>query len=162
SASKGAAELVTHSYRHSFFPPDQLHRHGVAVASARAGNVVGGGDWTPDGLVADVMRSDQLGVRVPIRNPSAVRPWQHVLEALGGYLMLACRLLEPDAARFCGAWNFGPGDSNCETVAQIVERLIEGRQGGWTRQMAANDPPEANVLHLSSAKAARELGWRST
>ena len=162
SASKGAVELVAQAYRHSFFPPDHLDRHGVALVTARAGNVVGGGDWTADGLVADVMRNLSLGVRVPIRNPGAVRPWQHVLEPLGGYLLLACRLLEPDAARYCGAWNFGPDDANCETVERIVERLIEGWHGGeWIRRNAVSEPPEANVLRLSSAKAARELGWRS-
>jgi CDP-glucose 4,6-dehydratase len=161
SASKGAVELVAQAYRQTFFPPDQVDRHGVALASARAGNVVGGGDWTVDGLVADVMRNLPLGVRVPIRNPAAVRPWQHVLEPLGGYLLLACRLLEPDAARFCAAWNFGPDDTSCETVERIVERLIASWHGGnWTRRSAANDPPEAIVLRLSSAKAARELGWR--
>jgi CDP-glucose 4,6-dehydratase len=162
SASKGALELVTHAYRGSFFPPDQLDRHRIAVATARAGNVVGGGDWTKDGLVADVMRSLLVGARVAIRHPSAIRPWQHVLEPLAGYLTLAGRLLEPGADPFCGAWNFGPSEANCETVAQVVERLVEGWGGcGWERRTDADDPREANVLRLSSAKAAQELGWQS-
>ncbi|MBV9173886.1 MAG: CDP-glucose 4,6-dehydratase [Chloroflexi bacterium] len=163
SASKSAVELVTQAYRRSFFPPDQLGRHGVAVATTRAGNVVGGGDWTPDGLVADVMRNLGIGQRVPIRYPSAVRPWQHVLEPLAGYLMLASRLLERHgAARFCSAWNFGPDDANYETVGQVVERMVTAwRSGGWDRRTNASDPPEATMLRLSSARAAAELGWRS-
>ena len=99
---------------------------------------------------------------VPIRCPNAVRPWQHVLEALAGYLTLASRLLEPDAAAFCGAWNFGPDDANCETVGQVVERMVQAwGSGGWVHHTNVNDPPEANVLRLSSALAADQLGWRS-
>jgi CDP-glucose 4,6-dehydratase len=162
SASKSAVELVTQAYRRSFFPPDQLERHGVALATTRAGNVVGGGDWTPDGLVADVMRHLRIGACVPIRFPHAVRPWQHVLEPLAGYLMLASRLLAPDAARFCGAWNFGPDEANCETVAEVVDRMVQSWSGGgWQRHTDPGDPPEAGVLRLSSARAARELGWHS-
>ncbi len=160
SASKGAMEVVAQSYRHSFFPPDQLDRHGVALCTARAGNVIGGGDWTPDGLVADVMRSLRVGARVAIRNPNAVRPWQHVLEPLAGYLSLASRLLGHDAAEFCSAWNFGPDEADSESVAQVVERLVQGwGSGGWQARIDANDPPEANLLRLSSAKSKRSLGW---
>jgi len=160
SASKSAVELVTQAYRRSFFPPDQLDQHGVAVVTTRAGNVVGGGDWTADGLVADVMRHLRVGGSVPIRFPHAVRPWQHVLEPLAGYLILGSRLLGADAARFCGAWNFGPDEANCETVAEVVERMVNAWcRGGWERRTDPNDPPEASVLRLSSARAARELGW---
>jgi CDP-glucose 4,6-dehydratase len=160
SASKGAVELVTQAYRRSFFSPRHLDQHGVALATTRAGNVIGGGDWTPDGLVADVMRALRRGARVPIRCPNAVRPWQHVLEPLAGYLMLARRLLEPDAARFCGPWNFGPDDANCESVARVVERLVTGwGSGGWQACGNADDPPEASVVRLSSARASHELGW---
>jgi CDP-glucose 4,6-dehydratase len=162
SASKGAVEIVTQSYRDSFFPPDELERHGIAVCSARAGNVIGGGDWTPDGLVADVMQALRSGSTITIRNPNAVRPWQHVLEALSGYLTLGARLLGPDADKFCSAWNFGPDEANFETVAQVVDRIVHGwGSGDWAARPDVNDPPEANLLRLSSAKAERALGWRS-
>jgi CDP-glucose 4,6-dehydratase len=162
SASKGAVELVAQAYRRSYFPPRQLDQHGVALATTRAGNVIGGGDWTPDGLVADVMRALRRGKRVSIRCPNAVRPWQHVLEPLAGYLLLASRLLEPDAAPFCGPWNFGPDDAQSETVARVVEWLVRGwGSGGWDALVSAEDPHENNVLRLRSDHARRELGWRS-
>lgn len=162
SASKGAVEVITHSYLRSFFPPEELDRHGVALASARAGNVIGGGDWTPDGLVADVMRALRDGNRVVVRRPTAVRPWQHVLEPLSGYLTLAARLLGPGAGAFCGAWNFGPEESSCETVAQVVDRLVtRWGDGEWEARTDPSDPHEANILRLSSAKARQHLGWRS-
>jgi CDP-glucose 4,6-dehydratase len=164
SASKAAVEVITHAYRRSFFPPEELARHGVAVATARAGNVVGGGDWTTDGLVADVMRGLHAEEPVAIRYPSAVRPWQHVLDPLAGYLVLANRLLGPDAGRFCTAWNFGPAEANFETVAQLVDRLVHAWQekgGRWEPRRAPGDRHEATLLRLSSANAARELGWRS-
>jgi CDP-glucose 4,6-dehydratase len=162
SASKGATELVAHAYRHSFFPPDEIDRHGVALATARAGNVIGGGDWTPDGLIADVMRDLRAGQMVAIRNPNSVRPWQHVLEPLAGYLTLASQLLGVRAAEFCSAWNFGPNEADFETVAQVVERLVQGwGRGAWKASGGADDPPEANLLRISSAKARRELGWHS-
>jgi CDP-glucose 4,6-dehydratase len=161
SASKGAVELVTQAYRHSFFPPDRLTLHGVALATARAGNVIGGGDWTADGLVADVMRHLSAGAEVPLRYPDAVRPWQHVLEPLAGYLTLASALLGSDAARYCRAWNFGPDDASCETVAQVVERMVRAwGTGGWRTCSRPDDPPEAKLLRLSSDSARRELGWR--
>jgi CDP-glucose 4,6-dehydratase len=162
SASKGAVELVTHAYRQSFFPPEELDRHGIAVCTARAGNVIGGGDWTPDGLVADVMRALPLGAPVTIRNPTAVRPWQHVLEPLAGYLTLASKLLGPRAADYCTAWNFGPEDADLESVAQVVDQLVRGwGSGTWQSRTDENDPHEANVLRLSSTRARKELGWRS-
>ncbi len=162
SASKGAVELVTNAYRHSFFPPEDLDRHGIAVCTARAGNVIGGGDWTPDGLVADVMRALPIGAAVTIRNPTAVRPWQHVLEPLAGYLTLAGKLLGPRAAEYCTAWNFGPEEADLESVAQVVDRLVRGwGSGAWQARTDEHDPPEANVLRLSSARARKKLGWRS-
>jgi CDP-glucose 4,6-dehydratase len=162
SASKAAVEIVTHAYRTSFFPPAQIERHGVAVATARAGNVIGGGDWTPDGLVADVMRALYAGSPVSLRYPRAVRPWQHVLEPLSGYLTLARRLLGADAASCCGAWNFGPSDHDAVAVSQLVELLLrEWGEGSWRDDSRPEDPPEAQVLRLSSRKAARLLGWRA-
>jgi CDP-glucose 4,6-dehydratase len=162
SASKGAVELVVDAYRHSFFPPDSLSRHGVAVATARAGNVVGGGDWTPDGIVADVMRALRSGTPVPIRSPNAVRPWQHVLEPLAGYLALASRLMGPDAADFCSGWNFGPHEDETRTVKELVECILrEWGSGSWVDLSRPDNPPEAGVLRLSTAKAAAKLGWQS-
>jgi CDP-glucose 4,6-dehydratase len=161
SASKGAVELVVAAYRHSFFPPDELSRHGVAVATARAGNVVGGGDWTPDGVVADVMRALQSGTPVAIRSPDAVRPWQHVLEPLAGYLTLASRLMGPGAAAFCSGWNFGPHEAETRTVKDLVERMLREWGGGsWVDLSRPDNPPEAGVLRLSTVKAAAKLGWR--
>jgi CDP-glucose 4,6-dehydratase len=162
SASKAAVEIVTEAYRSSFFPPSRVGNHGIAVATARAGNVIGGGDWTPDGLVADVFRALSARAPVTLRYPRAVRPWQHVLEPLSGYLTLTERLLGADAGRFCGAWNFGPAQPDVVTVSQLVEALIrEWGEGSWYDQSRPEDPPEAHVLRLSSAKATRELGWRS-
>jgi CDP-glucose 4,6-dehydratase len=162
SASKSAVEHVTQAYRRSYFPPERLDRHGVALATTRAGNVIGGGDWTPDGLIADIMRHLQVGADVPIRCPNAVRPWQHVLEPLAGYLTLASALLGPDAAKLCRPWNFGPDDANCQTVEQVVKLIVHAwRSGSWHTCRNPDDPPEANVLKLSSARAARELGWRT-
>src|SRR5262249_43290428 len=117
--------------------------------------------WTADGLVADVMRHLQRGDTVPLRCPDAVRPWQHVLEPLAGYLTLASRLLNPDAAALCSEWNFGPDDGHCETVSQVVERMVTAwPSGGWEARSDASDPREVSLLKLSSARAARELGWR--
>ncbi|MDQ6672255.1 MAG: CDP-glucose 4,6-dehydratase [Chloroflexota bacterium] len=162
SASKAAVELVTDAYRRSFFPPEDLCRHGIAVATARAGNVVGGGDWTPDGLVADVMRALLARTPVLVRHPTAIRPWQHVLEPLGGYLTLTSHLLGPDAMQFCSGWNFGPCEQDSLTVAQLVETILrEWGDGTWQDVSRPDDPPEAGVLRLSTAKAAASLGWRS-
>src|SRR5712671_4442324 len=116
SNSKACAELVTSAYRDSFFPPTSLHRHGVALASARAGNAIGGGDWTSDQLIPDIMRAFLAKKTCLIRNPAAYRPWQFSLEPLRGYLMLAERLSE-DPQRFAEAWNFGPQDADAKPVS---------------------------------------------
>jgi CDP-glucose 4,6-dehydratase len=149
SASKAAQELVTHAYRRSF---------GLRVATGRAGNVIGGGDFAEDRLVPDAMRSAIAGRPVEIRNPQAVRPWQHVLEPLSGYLVLAQRLHEPGAP---AAVNFGPRDEDARPVGWIVERLAELWPGGI--ELAASGeqapPPEAHLLKLDSSLAAAELGW---
>src|SRR4029077_18303298 len=122
SSSKGCAELVTTAYRESFFPLTSIENHGVAVASARAGNAIGGGDWTGDQLIPDLIRAFRSGQPCLIRNPTAIRPWQFVLEPLRGYLMLAERLTE-DGHRFASAWNFGPDDADAKPVSWIVEEL---------------------------------------
>jgi CDP-glucose 4,6-dehydratase len=157
SNSKGCAELVTTAYRHSFFPPDG---HGAAVASARAGNAIGGGDWTPDQLIPDLVRAFSQGRPCLIRSPDAIRPWQFVLEPLRGYLMLAEALAKRGQA-FASGWNFGPADTDAKPVSWIADRLVRawGGTAAWTRDRAAH-PPEAAVLKLDAGKAAGRLGWR--
>ncbi len=155
SSSKACAELVTSAYRSSFFSGDG----GPAVASARAGNVIGGGDWGEDRLVADFVRAVEAGETVRLRNPASVRPWQHVLNPLSGYVTLAERLCaDREAAR---AWNFGPPAEDLQSVAWIVERLsgLWGGGLGWEADAAIN-PPEAGYLALDSTAAERTLGWR--
>jgi CDP-glucose 4,6-dehydratase len=160
SNSKACSELVTSAYRVSFFPDAGSARHGVAVASARAGNVIGGGDWTPDQLVPDLVRAFLAGTPCPIRNPAATRPWQFVLDPLRGYLMLAERLVE-GPARFASAWNFGPAEADARPVSWIADRLVRawGERASWAPD-PGDGPPEATRLKLDSAKAGQELGWR--
>lgn len=162
SASKGAAELATAAYRDSFFPPDQIGRHGITLASARAGNVIGGGDWAPNRIVTDIILSLVGEKPIPVRNPHSVRPWQHVLEPLSGYLSLAASLMGSDAApQFCGPWNFGPNPDEELTVAQLVEAACAAwGSGSWKDVSNADQPPEETVLRLSSDQATRALGWK--
>ena len=161
SASKGAAELVIHSYRHSFFPPERLHKHGVKLASARAGNVIGGGDFTPDALVVDAITALAEGQPVQVHNPHAFRPWNHVLQALSGYLHLAGRLLQSDDPQLCSGWNFGPLPGNELPVREIVELLIqEWGEGTWVDVSDPHQPHESQILRLAIDKAMWQLGWR--
>jgi CDP-glucose 4,6-dehydratase len=159
SMSKGAAELVVASWRQSFFPPVTLDRHGICVATVRAGNVIGGGDWGEDRLLPDAVRAVESGRTLRVRSPGAVRPWQHVLNPLAGYLMLAERLCE--SAQVARAWNFGPPAGEARTVGRLVERLGALWEGELTWQLddAAN-PPEAEHLELDSTAAREQLGWR--
>jgi CDP-glucose 4,6-dehydratase len=154
SASKAAAEIVTAAWRRSFFAGD-----GPRLASARAGNVIGGGDWAEDRLVPDAIRALQRGAPLRVRHPSAVRPWQHVLEPLGGYLLLAERLVESDG--FATAWNFGPDDDDAVPVAAVVE-LVLGLWGGgrWEAAPDPTAPHEAGLLRLDATRARERLGWR--
>ena len=161
SASKGAAELVAAAYRRSYFPPQRLAEHGVQLATVRAGNVIGGGDWADNRIVTDIVGHLVAGKPVPVRNPSAIRPWQHVLEPLSGYLSLAeSMLLQPDA-RWCAGWNFGPPPGSDVTVAELTELFIEAwGSGAWVN---AHDPSavvETHVLRLTIDKAVAELLWR--
>jgi CDP-glucose 4,6-dehydratase len=160
SSSKGCAELVTSAYRRSFFPPERVADHGVAVASARAGNVIGGGDWARDRLVPDLMRAFAAGVRPVIRFPGAIRPWQHVLEPLAGYMRLAERLFRGDAAAAEG-WNFGPDEADGRPVRWIADRSsgLWGAGAGWDRT-GQPQMHEATLLRLDCSKARTELGWR--
>jgi CDP-glucose 4,6-dehydratase len=158
SSSKGCAELVTAAYRRSFF-------HGPAprtnVASARAGNVIGGGDWAPDRIVPDIIRAFTRHESVGVRNPHAVRPWQHVLEPLSGYLLLAERLYREDA-KYEGGWNFGPSEADAQPVRYLVDEMARlwGDGARWQDQSEANAPHEAHLLRLDSSKARAQLGWR--
>lgn len=159
SSSKGCAELVTSAFRHSFFNT-QGDRAQAAVASARAGNVIGGGDWAANRLVPDTMRAFLDGQPVVVRNPHAARPWQHVLEPLGGYLVLAQRLLAEGRA-FAEAWNFGPSEDGFRPVSYVVERLETHWGAGGSHEVApAGGPHEAGLLMLDCAKARSRLRWR--
>ena len=159
SNSKGCAELVTSAYRQSFFSTDKysLHRH--AIASARAGNVIGGGDWSIDRLIPDAIKAFEGGHPLNIRNPLATRPWQHVLEPLSGYLVLAQSLYEKGTP-FAQGWNFGPRDSDARTVKEVVELLISawGSPASWV-QDASEQPHEAHSLKLDITKASKQLCW---
>jgi CDP-glucose 4,6-dehydratase len=161
SMSKGAAELVTSSWRRSFFPIDAIAKHGVRIASARAGNVIGGGDRAADRIVPDAVAALEVGKPVGVRSPKSVRPWQHVLEPVGGYLWLGAKLLGPDAAMFCEAWNFGPDPSATVYVKTLVERLVSAwGSGTWEDHSKPGQVHEAGLLGLSIEKAKAGLGWR--
>jgi CDP-glucose 4,6-dehydratase len=162
SASKGAAEILVASYRQSFFPVERDADHGVRVASVRAGNVIGGGDWAQDRIVADVARSLSVGQAVGVRNPHAIRPWQHVLEPLGGYLLLAAHMLSgPDGARLAGAWNFGPSSVEAVTVSELVDLFVAAwGSGAWKDASTPGQVHEAHCLRLSIDKAVTLLGWK--
>ena len=159
SASKACAELITSSYRESFFPLLEYHRHGVALATARAGNVIGGGDWGKDRLIPDLIDAFRHGEAAHIRYPQAVRPWQHVLEPLRGYLCLAERLWQagPD---YSGAWNFGPKDDAAQPVSRLVERIayLWGDGAHWKADEGTH-PAESQNLRLDCSKANTLLGW---
>ena len=155
SSSKGCAELVTAAYRRSFFS-----EHPNAIASARAGNVIGGGDWSADRIIPDAIMAFESQQSLLIRNPNAIRPWQHVLEPLSGYLVLAQALYE-NGATFEGAWNFGPDDKDARSVKEVVNILIQSwKNGASWKQDGSPQPHEAHFLKLNCNKAKQELGWK--
>ncbi|MEQ1525766.1 MAG: CDP-glucose 4,6-dehydratase [Gallionella sp.] len=159
SNSKGCAELVTAAYRNSYFHPEKYKEHGVALASGRAGNVIGGGDWAEDRLIPDIMSAFTQGKPVNIRNPHAIRPWQHVLEPLSGYLQLAQKLYE-GGANYAEGWNFGPSDEDAKPVQWIVEKLTKSWGNGASWILDGGDHPhEAHYLKLDCSKAKARLGW---
>jgi CDP-glucose 4,6-dehydratase len=155
SSSKGCAELVTSAYRSSF-----MSAAGIALGSARAGNVIGGGDWALDRIVPDILRAIEKSRPVVIRNPHAVRPWQHVLEPLSGYLMLAQKLGGDAGSSFAEGWNFGPRDEDARPVRWIVEKIISKWGGDQSYVVDGGDHPhEAGYLKLDSSKARRRFDW---
>lgn len=159
SNSKGCSELVTSSYRNSYFNPARYAQHGVALASARAGNVIGGGDWADDRLIPDFIRAISKGEKVKIRSPYAIRPWQHVLEPLTGYLTLAAKLYT-EGATYAQAWNFGPDDNDAQNVEWITKTICNLWGEGASFAIDTNPQPhEANYLKLDCSKAKAELGW---
>lgn len=162
SNSKGCSELVTSSYRNSFFNTEKYGKdHQVIVASARAGNVIGGGDWAKDRLIPDIIRSIQRNEAVKIRNPHAIRPWQHVLEPLYGYLLLCEKLYSGDL-KFSGAWNFGPTNEGVETVGNIADKIVKLWGSGTIEVGNEKGPHEANLLMLDTNKARNYLNWIPT
>ncbi len=159
SNSKGCSELVTAAYRNSFFNPADYDKHGVAIASARAGNVIGGGDWASDRLIPDFIRAISKGEKLRIRSPYAIRPWQHVLEPLTGYLTLAEKLLTK-GQQYAQAWNFGPDDSDAKNVEWITKTICNNWGEGAAYEIDNNPQPhEATYLKLDCSKAKAELGW---
>jgi CDP-glucose 4,6-dehydratase len=159
SNSKGCAELVSAAYRSSFFNANSYAQHGVALATVRAGNVIGGGDWAQDRLIPDILTAFEQGKRVDIRNPHAIRPWQHVLEPLRGYLTLAERLFEHGPS-YAEGWNFGPNDEDAKPVSWIVEQMAAmwGNNAQWQSDTSEH-PHEANYLKLDISKARSRLDW---
>ncbi len=160
SNSKGCAELVTSAYRQSYFSDAIYVSHKHALATARAGNVIGGGDWSEDRLIPDALKAFEAGRQLMIRNPMATRPWQHVLEPLSGYLVLAQALYE-EGVKFASAWNFGPLDEDARSVKDVINLLIDKSPAGarWL-QDKSEQPHEAHALKLDCSKADQLLGWR--
>ncbi|CAH0118500.1 MULTISPECIES: CDP-glucose 4,6-dehydratase [unclassified Paenibacillus] len=160
SNSKACSELVSAAYRRSYFHPDRYPEHSVSLATARAGNVIGGGDWARDRLVPDCIRSLLAGEQVAIRYPHAIRPWQHVLEPLSGYLTLARKCCENGAA-YAQSWNFGPADEDVRTVESVVQTLCLQWGASAAYEIAQGvHPYEAHTLRLDCSKARTQLGWR--
>jgi CDP-glucose 4,6-dehydratase len=161
SASKGCVELLANSFQKSFFPLHGYRKsHQTLTATARAGNVIGGGDWGEDRLVPDVMRAAGKGEKVFVRNPGAIRPWQHVLDPLAGYLLIGQRLLEGNP-EFSGPWNLGPDESGQRNVGGVVEELRQHWPAIQSESTSdENGPHEAGLLKLDCAKARTILGWK--
>lgn len=159
SSSKGAAEIAIDSWRRSFFNITRHLEHGKSIASVRAGNVIGGGDWALDRIIPDCIRALEAGKPVELRNPRAVRPWQHVLEPLSGYMLLAWKMwMEP--LEYCEGWNFGPRMESIVSVREVAEKVIAGYgKGEWKDLSAPNALHEAGYLMLDISKARFKLGW---
>jgi len=161
SSSKGCAELLISSYRNSFFPEGDYHSHKTAIASVRAGNVIGGGDWADDRLIPDLLNAFIDKKKPLVRNPHAIRPWQHVLEPLSGYMCLA-ELLYTDGLAYAEAWNFGPDQNDAKPVEWIADEIaaLWGEGAEWVSDTNDKHPHEANYLKLDSTKANTRLKWQ--
>lgn len=160
SASKACAELIISSYRNSFFNTEGYAAHQKSIASARAGNVIGGGDWAKDRIIPDIVRALNKNEAVVVRNPNAVRPWQHVLEPVGGYLHLGTKMID-DPIKYADAWNFGPFAEDSLTVGNLVEIAISAwGKGDYHTPSLTNQPHEAGLLKLDISKTINELGWQ--
>lgn len=153
SSSKACAEIISAAYRDSFFA-----NSGVQLATARAGNVIGGGDWSKDRLVPDVLRALDANEIISIRSPASIRPWQHVLEPISGYILLA-QMLGENENKYSEAWNFGPEENDCWTVGRIVSHICKHTETGSWDSPKAVQPHEAGLLKLDSSKAKNNLGW---
>lgn len=160
SSSKGAAEIAISSWRRSFFnPADYGVKHHVSIASVRAGNVIGGGDWAKDRIIPDCIRAIESSRPIAIRNPKAIRPWQHVLEPLGGYMLLACKMWD-EPCKYCDGWNFGPRAESIVNVWDVATKLIQNYGMGELTDMSdPNALHEAKLLMLDISKAHFKLGW---
>lgn len=159
SSSKGAAEIAIASWRRSFFHPDNYGKHGKSIASVRAGNVIGGGDWALDRIIPDCIRALEAGRPIEIRSPKSIRPWQHVLEPLSGYLLLAQKMWE-EPVKYCEGWNFGPRLESIATVWEVAQKVIDNYGAGELKDVS--DPHalhEAKLLMLDISKAKFLLGW---
>jgi CDP-glucose 4,6-dehydratase len=160
SSSKACAEIVSAAFRQSYFPVSKIDEHHVAIATARAGNVIGGGDWSPDRLLPDLVRGFLTGKPVPIRRPHSIRPWQHVLEPLHGYLSLAEKLMSSDAGQYATAYNFGPADDDARPVSWIAERMTRAWGDGASWHLDEDlDVHEAGYLKLDASCAHADLAW---
>lgn len=160
SASKACTEMVVSSFRNSFFNLSKISAHNKGIVSVRAGNVIGGGDFSNDRIIPDIVKSLTKNKAIEVRNPQSVRPWQHVLEPLGGYLLLGL-LLHNDPSKYSGAYNFGPNPEDHLTVKDLVEIAIEKwGSGSWYQPNTLNQPHEANLLKLDISKAKNVLGWK--
>jgi CDP-glucose 4,6-dehydratase len=159
SSSKGAAEIAISSWRRSFFNPAQYEKHGKAIASVRAGNVIGGGDWALDRIIPDCIKAIEAGITIEIRNPKAIRPWQHVLEPLSGYMRLAMKMWN-EPTQYCEGWNFGPRAESIANVWDVASLLIQHYGKGELKDVSdPNALHEAKLLMLDISKAKFQLGW---
>ncbi|MDE5795426.1 MAG: CDP-glucose 4,6-dehydratase [Muribaculaceae bacterium] len=159
SSSKGAAEIAISSWRRSYFSPENYDRHGKSIASVRAGNVIGGGDWALDRIIPDCIRALETGKPIDIRSPKSIRPWQHVLEPLSGYMLLAKKMWE-HPTEYCEGWNFGPRAESISTVWDVASKVVENYGSGELRDLSdPNALHEAKLLMLDISKAKFKLGW---
>lgn len=160
SSSKGACEIAIQSWRRSFFNPDDFSKHGKSIASVRAGNVIGGGDWAKDRIIPDCIRAIEAGKEIEIRSPKSVRPWEHVLEPLSGYLLLAKKMWEAPT-EYCEGWNFGPEQDSVSTVWTVASQLVEEMGRGNLKDSSTPGAlHEAQLLMLDITKAKTRLGWK--